>query len=406
MSRTARTLFALTVAGFVTLVGCKPAVPPVGSAAPPAVSSGPPVTEAEAWAFGEKVVAAMQAKDVPAVAALLRIDDLMERSVSDFGFTANEMTSFRDGVSRSGGSQRMLSFWVDQMGGNSSRRMRVGNRDGRTTVITRMVGAGGLNYMEFTLIRAGDGAVVAEDIYLMAAGEKLSQVLRRLVLPLLAETRKGDRSPAAQAQMDQMTQLSKLGQAFREGRHDEAARLYRGLPAARRDEKVVMLIGLQVLGQTDEPGYLAEIQRYRKLFPNDPSLDLISADYYVLKKDLKGLHDCLGRIEAAVGRDPYLWVLEAGQLAEAGQADEARKLAERAAKEEPTLAEAHWVLVTVALAKDDHAETARVLKVLVETCGADVSADAVATDETYTRFAKTPEFAAFRMWLTERGGGK
>ncbi len=397
-----RPICSLVVVALLALVGCRPSTPPsAGSAAPPAVSVGPPVTEAEAWAFGDQVTVAMKAKNVAALAKLLRLDDLIERSVSDYGMTADELKGFRDGLAKSGGGQKVLSFWAEQLGGDSTRRLRVGSRDGRTTILTRMAGDGGLNYLEFTLIRTADGAVAAEDIYTLANGEKLSQVLRRLTYPMLTALRKGDKSAAGKAQLDRMERMSKLSQAMRAGQMDETARLYRGLPADMKDEKAFMLVGLQALAQTDDAGYLAELERYRKLFPNDPSVDLMSVDYHFLKKDVPELKACLRRIEQAVGADPYLWVLEANLLTTTGQPAEAKKLAEKAIQDEPTLAEAYWSVATAALATDDHQETARVLRQIVEKFDT-TDPDGVAATPEYARFVKSPEFAAFRKWYADR----
>lgn len=404
MPRRIRSLVLLAVVGLALCTGCNKPAPPVGSAAPAAVSVGPPVTHEEAWAFGEKVTEAMKAKDVPALSRLLRIDDLLERIVSDFGFSTREQADFRAGVAKSGGSQKMLGFWVQQLGGGASKRLRVGERDGRTSVLTRMVGEdGSVNYFDFPLIRTADGQVVAEDIYLMAAGEKFSQLLRGMIIPMVAELKKGSRSPAAQTQLDNMVLRTQLGNAVRDGQHEEAVRLYRRLPADMRNEKVVQIIGLQVLSQVDEAGYIAEIERYRQVHPNDPSVDLLSVDYYYLKKDVPSMRECIRRIETAIGTDPYLWVLEANVLSETGKPDEAKKLADKAIKAEPTLVEAYWSLVTIAIAQDDHKETARVLRAIVEKFKADVSADSIAMEDLYKRFAKSPEFAALRTWLAARG---
>lgn len=391
-----------TFAVLFVVVGCKPkpAMPTAGSAAPKMVETGPPVSEKEAEEFGRKAEAAFNTKDVDTLTALIGMDDLCQRSVSDFNLTPTERKSFMDGFRKSGGGARLCGGWINQMKGLTTTLLRTRMKDGRQAVLLRFLGEeSGVNYFEFTLARGADERVTVEDIYMYSAGESVTQLLRRVMIAIMPPKMGG--SGQGSVFLTHKAELQRMQACALSGEMAEGRRIYFALPASLRDEKFVQLIGMQTL-QDDEKAYIAEMERYRKLHPKDPSLDLVSVDYYVLKKDLKALRECLWCLDEAVGGDPSLRVLDANFTFAQGDRTEARRLASEAVKLEDTLISGYWVLIDVALAEGDNAETARLLKAVVEKCNFPLDPEGLKGTEVYAKFAKSKEYKELCEWAAKR----
>lgn len=389
-------LFALLAAG----CNPKPPAPSDGSPAPRIVETGPPVTEAEAVEFGKKIESAMTNRDAEALASLVRVDDLVRRSVSDFNLASAERAGVEDGIKKSAGKQ-VSQGWIAQIGNSQVKLLRTRESQGRRSALIRLSGGeGGIRYIEFMLARGSDGGVVTEDVYSVATGELLTQTLRRM---LLAGLPVGGNSITASQKVYQaaMPDIQKMSNLVREGQMADARKVYERLPGEVREEKFVHLIGLRTL-QDDEPAYLADLERYRKRFPNDPSLDMILLDYYMLKGDAKGLRGCMIRLERAVGGDPALRVMEADFRLQIGDSDEARRLASDALNEEDTLTTAYWVLIIVARQQADHAETLRLLQAVVEKCDFPLDVEAIRQNEKYKAFASSPQYKELCEWMAKR----
>jgi hypothetical protein len=85
-------------------IGCKKNTPDpeTAGAAPAMAHTGPPLTEADCEEFGQKLEKAVADGDRAAVKQLLRLNDLFERSISDFGLTAKEKSGILTGAANGG----------------------------------------------------------------------------------------------------------------------------------------------------------------------------------------------------------------------------------------------------------------------------------------------------------------
>src|SRR5262245_18796310 len=131
----------LAVVGLaIQLVGCGKKRPDPDSAdpAPAAVHVGDPLTEDDCKEFGEKLEKATVAGDTATVNKLFRINDMLERCVSDLGLSANERKGLLTGAARSGGEFGGQLIKVVKEGGSYS-VLRARTVDGRPRVIMRFI---------------------------------------------------------------------------------------------------------------------------------------------------------------------------------------------------------------------------------------------------------------------------
>jgi tetratricopeptide (TPR) repeat protein len=144
------------------------------------------------------------------------------------------------------------------------------------------------------------------------------------------------------------------------------------------------------------------MERFRKDHPNDPAGNLVSIDYYLLKKDYDESVKMIDRLDESLGGDPYLALMKAGVLADAGRFKEARAAADQAIKDAPKLPQAYWMRATVSTKAKDHKDTLACLKTLVEKVEPNLAAGDLPADERFVEFVKTPQFDEFKKWLAER----
>ena len=164
----------------------------------------------------------------------------------------------------------------------------------------------------------------------------------------------------------------------------------------------MFLLRLRAAQAIDENEYAATLDEYRKLFPKDPGLDLLSISYYTTKKDFKQALECINRIESAVGGDPYLNVTRAALCDVQGKHDEAKRLARKAADEqEPTLLPAYFEMLGVSLIQKNHAETLAVLKEVDQKFQLKLN-DLTKVRE-YADFVKSPQYKDWLLYRDQKG---
>ena len=142
------------------------------------------------------------------------------------------------------------------------------------------------------------------------------------------------------------------------------------------------------------------LEEFRQAYPNDPCLDLLLVDYYVLKKDFVRARESTDRLDKAVGGDPYLDVLRANLNMVAGDLKAARELANRAIKEEPGLTSAYASLLGVSVEEKNYAESLDLLRMLDQTHKIRIG-DLAGMPE-YAGFIKSPQYQEWRKYLAQK----
>lgn len=400
-------LAVLATALVALAAGCKPAAAPVPAAGTPApaVADGTPATEADCREFAAKVETAVRDKDRATLGQLFALTTLMERSIADLTLSGTNKESVLKGLK----TAAARNSFVDQImaeieKGGSYKLLRVHEVDGRTRALLRLLTTeSGVNYHDILLTRYPDGRVSLEDVYVFAAGEMLTQSVRRLLLPAAAEL---DRGLVArlrgtdQLYYSNLPKIQGMVRAVQAGNGREAVATYKALPAGLRQNKVILLFYLRAAAEVDDAEYTAALETFRQQYPADPAIDFISIDYFLLRKQYDESLRCIGAVAKAVGGDPYLHALRANVLVEAGRFPDARAAAEKAVAEEPSLPEAYWSRVSVALREKDHKDTLAWLKKVVEKTGAEIE-DLAELDD-YKEFVRAPEHAAWVKWYADR----
>lgn len=363
-------------------------------------------TEGECREFSNNLERAITTGDRASVDRLLGVLGIIDRCVDELGMTKTEKQQFLKGAARG------LNFLPDQMidevkkGGKYS-LLRIHQVDGRQRVLMRSIGPdGGVGYHDIILVKKPNGEVEIDDIYIYLGGEKLSQMLRHMILPVLTEKNQGllaKLSGSERIYSKHIKTLAEMTIDNRNGKYKDALEKFRSLPVELQNNKYFQIIAMRAAqGLDDESGYVRELERYKKNFPNDPSLDLMIIDYYFIKNNHAEVFRALDRLDKAVGGDPQLWALTGSSLVKADRISEATALVEKAIKVEPNLTSAYQVRISISLKAKNHTDTLIWLKKGIETKALAADSDSLKMNPEYAEFIKTTAFEELKQWLAKR----
>lgn len=373
-----------------------------------AAKKSPPATaapsEEECRAFARSVAQAMASGDPTALHKLIDWDAIFQTMAVGLEMSASYREGVIQGLRKSiADPERGLSgrFVTNVKKGGSLTFLRTRQSRGRPVVLFRMIlpdEQGGLNYYEFAPRRGPGGQVLASDIYVYLSGELISETLHRMLLPMVADQSRSFLDRLITGKRDYVHDYPDMGRAFglmSQGKPAEALAIFKKMRPGTRKLKAVLLgrIGAaQRVGNDAE--YAEAIEEYRKNYPDDPSLDLISIDAYIMRKDFDGALKAIDRLDQALGGDPYLDTLRSGLCESRGDKEAARRFARRAVEKDPTILKAHWARAGFAIEARDYKEVLEDLKEI------DRRFKMVFGDLTkvpaYAGFVQSPEY---REWL-------
>ena len=232
--------------------------------------------------------------------------------------------------------------------------------------------AGGFDHVEFLLSRAPSGEVRAIDMYFMSTDEEVSETVRRVVLP---QYQNDPKSLAARLSRSETTliglspKIAAARQAMSAGEGQRALELLDLLPREFSSQKWVLALRIEASRLVGKEAYAHALEQLQVAFPDDPGTNLALVDLHLLR----GHHDdaltAVATAEKHAMPDAHFDVVRAGILLEAGRLEQAKALAERAAKRAPRDLYPYWTLVAISLASARHAETTKLLTDMGERFG-------------------------------------
>ncbi len=385
-------------------VQAKPATsPPAAAPGAPAL----PLSEADCREYAQAVVKAVATGEETAFNALIDWDAIFATATTDLGASENMVAELIKGMRASlvkgAGPTRQLIENSKTGGTFDFLRTRISH--GRQVILFRLIGPEnqGVNYFEFAAKRGPDQKIRAVDFYVFMNGEFFTESLRRAILPMAASESRTFIDKLLTREQDYVKDFPKLkpiAEAAQQGRAQDALRLFKELRPETKKQKFVLLIRIQAAQAGDEKDYVEVLEEFRRLFPNDPCLDLLSIDYYTLKNDFAQLEKCINRLDASVGGDPYLSYLQAAAAAERGDRAKARRLANLAVNQEPPFKTAYFYLVGLSIEDKNYDATLAGLKKLHETFG--TTFKDLTTVPEYAGFVKSPQYKEWLQYLEQQ----
>jgi hypothetical protein len=366
--------------------------------------AGPPLSDAECREFAEKVKKAFATQNTAALISLIDWDALIETATAGVEAPTEFRKAFAKGLKGSLNREQSLVGQIVARAkeGGSYTLLRIHDKNGRRCALFRLLPAndGGVNYHDFVLARSPTGQVRATDLYVFLSGELISQTFRRSYIPEAAYASRGflakltKRSGPEKEFVDNAPKLQQMIKNLREQKFPAALEVFNSLPPRLKKDKTYLLIRLQAAQGVDEQTYAAAIEDFRSAYPSDACVDMMSMDYFFLKKQYAQAFECIDRLDRAVGGDPFLNLLRANAHVVEGKFDDAERDVRRTIEQEPTLQQGYDLMLVVSASKGNYDETLAMLKILSDKFH--VQFGDLSTEEALAGFVKSPQH---QQWL-------
>lgn len=221
----------------------------------------------------------------------------------------------------------------------------------------------GLNYHDL-LLEEGEKGYEIIDLYPYISGEYLSKTFKRLYMSALVDLLNSDwKVGNNELGVEQLVTLKKLKD---EGKYQEAYELFHQLPKDVQENKLFQLYYVMVSGKLSDKIYEDAITKYKKLFPKDPSLNLVLIDGYVIKKQYKKALDAIDNLEAIVQGDEMLDFIRGNVSIQMGKFDIAESYYQSVLTNFPYFSEAADQLLYVLLEQEKEQDAIKCLEHYIE----------------------------------------
>lgn len=364
----------------------------------PAAPAAAPAIDPVYVAYTTELERGIGSGDASVLDSRIDIDQLVARSTRGVAAPKGFADGFGQGVRRSGVplGKQIVAAWDDESDFHLL-RMRL---DGTVPhALFRVISKAGINYLDLELARNAKGEVVVSDIYPYISGELLSETLRRTYLQAANESGLNLVDKLMGKEQEFIKNLPKLQDMQRFSQQEkfaEVVKTFNELPLSLRQNKSFLLIRLNASSHLEEAEYQKAIADFEKAFPNDPSLDLISIDGQMMRKDYAAVMKTIDQLDARV-KDPYLHYLRGSVMLDKGDGKAARRYFQSAIDAEPRLVMPYWVLISLSLTDKQYKDTARYLTGIERNAGVRLSD--LTQLEQYQGFVKSKEYKA---WNKER----
>ena len=227
-------------------------------------------------------------------------------------------------------------------------------------------GDAGVNYHEMVLAKRPDGEIKAIDVYVYLSGEMASTTMRRVFLALFAHwRRRGIRLDSKDSEfLAHAETLKRMTRGNAEGSYAQVCDAFESLPPSLKGNKAFLLSRLQAAAHLDEESYLEAIDALRTHYPNDASVELVSIDGYLIRKQYNETLGAIERLDRLVGGDPRLALIRAGVYVAQGDHTEARRATRRVIDAEPDFEDSYWTMFEISVFEKKFDESVKWLRVL------------------------------------------
>jgi tetratricopeptide (TPR) repeat protein len=168
-------------------------------------------------------------------------------------------------------------------------------------LLFRLYDDGMINYHDYELKRTG-GQPKVTDIYIYMSGENLSETLKTLFVQFKDEFKEPSNSESA-GWIKKMPDIRSL---ITKGKHQEALDIYNSMPEKIKMGRLFQIVHVEICsGLTDEE-YNKAITDYERLYPNEPNMQLLLIDGYILRKDYDKALNAVNELDKMIDKDPLL----------------------------------------------------------------------------------------------------
>lgn len=359
-------------------------------------------TDAELYTFAFDLEAAVRAADLNRIHELIDVHALLETATAGLGTN----TKFLRGVRSSAGLQ--MGQHADLMkaiaAGANFDLLRVRQRGGKPTALYRLVfSGGGVEYLEFDIVRDKTGKLEAPDWTTFSQGTRVSSFLRDTLLPMAADADKGLLSKLVSKESAFVTHFPELGaivEANQKGECAKALEIYAKLPEEVQMNRFALrlrYVAAQQIGDTVYEQALADMQ---KAYGEDPVVDFFALDLYTIRKRYDLVEACLTRLETNLGGDPHCDAVRANNELARERFAEAESAVVRAQRRGLDGIDLLWTLLTCKLRQQRFADARQQMTSMTYEFG--LAWNDLAQQPEYAGFVASDEYPRWLAFMKAR----
>ncbi|MEZ5304865.1 MAG: hypothetical protein R3F11_30080 [Verrucomicrobiales bacterium] len=331
--------------------------------------------------LGDAFAKAVSAGDNDAMGKLWNVDVLWDRIADGIAIPKSDLA--KSGIEFKSGMKAKGASPLGDIAGMpcSFRMIREDDQEGPSLLFRLLPESGGVNYFECQIDDLAADHPKICDAFVFLSGELLSNTVKRLLAPLLAQESKtplqklfSEKDPLSEHQ----DAILKAMASLRSGDPEAALNTLDALPASVRSNKFVLIFRFNAVSQLydtsqDPPPfekeYLAAIGELKTHLSGDPRSQLLLIDYHLLNGDYEAFYQSLDKLAEVVGNDGYVEYLRATGLSQEGKHEAALASGKRAVDFEPENEAIHLGIVDVLVGAGKFQETADQLVFLQEEYG-------------------------------------
>jgi tetratricopeptide (TPR) repeat protein len=252
-----------------------------------------PVTKQEAAVFSESIVKSLAKKDAKIYNEAIDADLLADRITDqDRHQSASYWKGLKQGVNSSINFGTLILGNLGEKG--SYTLVKQYEKADKQHLVFRLAAESGLNYHDVELAHK-DGKVKIADIFIYTTGELFSETLKLM----FDQSKEKDN-------YHYLNKLPQISNLIQRGQYQQAKNIIDQLPTNLQTLKTVQISYIVTCSHISDSAHQDAIEKYGHDFPNDPSLDLMLIDGFLLKKKYDEALACVNRLDKRINTDPYL----------------------------------------------------------------------------------------------------
>lgn len=168
-------------------------------------------------------------------------------------------------------------------------------------LLFRLYDDGSINYHDYELKRTNGQPKVA-DIFIYMSGENLSETLKNLFDQFKDEFRESSNNES----MRWIKRMPEVRSLIIAGKHQEALEIYDHMPDKIKKSRTFQIIHVEISSGLSDEKYSQAIAEYESLYPNEPNMQLLLIDGYILRKDYTKALNAVNELDKMIDKDPLL----------------------------------------------------------------------------------------------------
>lgn len=218
--------------------------------------------------------------------------------------------------------------------------------DNRWHAVFRMYANDALNYHDM-LLRIDSNKVWIEDVYIMAVGRQLSNIMQESYIS-------GIPSAFSDQRRKDNLLLYRSKMLMDQEEYSRALATFDSISLDYKKQKSLRLFRLQIGANIPNDAYVRDLERYEKDFPDDAGTLLFQIDKNFLYGNYPEVIKSLGQLQKMYGNDPVVDYLHANALNALGKCNDATPYYQNALNAKPDWQEPFFNWVDCYIKKRDY----------------------------------------------------